>query len=82
MTKITDLLDERILFLDGAMGTMIQRHKLEEADYRGALAAGVDALLIDPMRRTPVPAAARLGSIFELEAQLGWTPSQSSPATP
>jgi 5-methyltetrahydrofolate--homocysteine methyltransferase len=35
MTKITDLLEERILFLDGAMGTMIQRHKLEEADYRG-----------------------------------------------
>jgi 5-methyltetrahydrofolate--homocysteine methyltransferase len=25
----------RILILDGAMGTMIQRHKLEEADYRG-----------------------------------------------
>jgi len=35
MTKITDLLDERILFLDGAMGTMIQRRQLEEADYRG-----------------------------------------------
>jgi len=35
MKKITNLLDERILFLDGAMGTMIQRHKLEEADYRG-----------------------------------------------
>ncbi|MGB5440884.1 MAG: methionine synthase [Gammaproteobacteria bacterium] len=35
MKKITELLDERILFLDGAMGTMIQRHKLEEADYRG-----------------------------------------------
>jgi 5-methyltetrahydrofolate--homocysteine methyltransferase len=29
------LLDERILILDGAMGTMIQRHGLEEADYRG-----------------------------------------------
>lgn len=29
------LLEERILILDGAMGTMIQRHKLEEADYRG-----------------------------------------------
>jgi len=28
-------LQERILILDGAMGTMIQRHKLEEADYRG-----------------------------------------------
>jgi 5-methyltetrahydrofolate--homocysteine methyltransferase len=32
---ITDLLDERILLLDGAMGSMIQRHRLEEADYRG-----------------------------------------------
>src|SRR5690348_1748837 len=26
---------ERILILDGAMGTMIQRHRLTEADYRG-----------------------------------------------
>lgn len=26
---------ERILIIDGAMGTMIQRHKLAEADYRG-----------------------------------------------
>lgn len=35
----TELLEaavkERILVLDGAMGTMIQRHKLEEEDYRG-----------------------------------------------
>jgi 5-methyltetrahydrofolate--homocysteine methyltransferase len=29
------LLEQRILVLDGAMGTMIQRHGLEEADYRG-----------------------------------------------
>ncbi len=29
------LLSERIVFLDGAMGTMIQRHRLGEADYRG-----------------------------------------------
>lgn len=29
------LLNERILMLDGAMGTMIQAYKLEEADYRG-----------------------------------------------
>jgi 5-methyltetrahydrofolate--homocysteine methyltransferase len=28
-------LAERILFLDGAMGTMIQKYKLEEKDYRG-----------------------------------------------
>ena len=26
---------ERILIIDGAMGTMIQRHKLDEADFRG-----------------------------------------------
>ena len=32
---IQSLLKERILFLDGAMGTMIQRHGLEEDDYRG-----------------------------------------------
>ena len=30
------LLSERILILDGAMGTMIQQYKLTEADYRGA----------------------------------------------
>src|SRR5438876_8414063 len=30
------LLRERIVVLDGAMGTMIQRYKLSEADYRGA----------------------------------------------
>ena len=29
------LLKERVLVLDGAMGTMIQRHKFTEADYRG-----------------------------------------------
>jgi 5-methyltetrahydrofolate--homocysteine methyltransferase len=28
-------LQERILILDGAMGTMIQRYSLEEADFRG-----------------------------------------------
>jgi 5-methyltetrahydrofolate--homocysteine methyltransferase len=28
-------LKQRILVIDGAMGTMIQRYKLEEADYRG-----------------------------------------------
>ena len=33
--ELKTLLAERILLLDGAMGTMIQRHKLGEADYRG-----------------------------------------------
>jgi 5-methyltetrahydrofolate--homocysteine methyltransferase len=32
---IRRLLAERILVLDGAMGTMIQRHKLDEAQFRG-----------------------------------------------
>ena len=32
---ISDILSERIVILDGAMGTMIQQHKLEESDYRG-----------------------------------------------
>ncbi|MFC4159816.1 methionine synthase [Chitinimonas lacunae] len=33
--RLTELLQQRILILDGGMGTMIQRHSLEEADYRG-----------------------------------------------
>ena len=32
---LNDILSERIVILDGAMGTMIQQHKLEESDYRG-----------------------------------------------
>ncbi len=35
MTDIRDILKRRILVLDGAMGTMIQQHKLEEEDFRG-----------------------------------------------
>ena len=34
---IRESLKERILVLDGAMGTMIQRYKLEEEDFRGEL---------------------------------------------
>jgi 5-methyltetrahydrofolate--homocysteine methyltransferase len=33
--ELQSLLTHRILILDGAMGTMIQQHKLVEADYRG-----------------------------------------------
>jgi len=33
--KIENLLKERILVIDGAMGTMIQRHTLTENDFRG-----------------------------------------------
>ena len=33
--KIENILKERILVLDGAMGTMIQKHTLTEEDFRG-----------------------------------------------
>jgi len=33
--QLNDLLQQRIVFLDGAMGTMIQGYDLAEADYRG-----------------------------------------------
>lgn len=33
--KIEDIIQKKILILDGAMGTMIQKHKLLEKDYRG-----------------------------------------------
>src|SRR6187431_1771562 len=34
-TLLDRLLSQRILVLDGAMGTMVQRHRLGEADFRG-----------------------------------------------
>lgn len=36
MATIEDLLKQRIVILDGAMGTMIQAYKLAEEDYRGS----------------------------------------------
>jgi 5-methyltetrahydrofolate--homocysteine methyltransferase len=35
MSSLRKQLKERILIIDGAMGTMIQQYKLSEADYRG-----------------------------------------------
>ena len=35
LDRLNALAQERVLILDGAMGTMIQRHKFTEADYRG-----------------------------------------------
>ena len=50
---LNQILDKRILVLDGAMGTMIQKHKLSEEDYRGtrfkdfhALVKGNNDLLV------------------------------------
>ncbi len=36
MPNIEEILEERILVLDGAMGTMLQRYKFTEEDFRGA----------------------------------------------
>ena len=35
-TALPELLKQRIVIIDGAMGTMIQRYKLSEADFRGS----------------------------------------------
>lgn len=43
-TKITDEIKKRVLVLDGAMGTMIQRYNLGEKDYRGSRFADVTNL--------------------------------------
>lgn len=43
--RLEALLGERILIIDGAMGTMIQNKKLEEADYRGERFANWDCSL-------------------------------------
>lgn len=40
MKDLRNILKERILILDGAMGTMIQSYKLEESDFRGKKFAG------------------------------------------
>lgn len=45
MKDIKDILKERILVLDGAMGTMIQRYKLEEEDFRKGWFEDHDKLL-------------------------------------
>jgi 5-methyltetrahydrofolate--homocysteine methyltransferase len=45
MCRITDELNQRILVLDGAMGTMIQRYKLSEEDFRGTVFTDSTVLL-------------------------------------
>ena len=49
VAQLEAALRQRILIIDGAMGTMIQRHRLSEADYRGQrFARGLDALQAQP----------------------------------
>jgi 5-methyltetrahydrofolate--homocysteine methyltransferase len=48
VARLEAALAQRILVIDGAMGTMIQRHELQESDYRGdRFAHGYDALFAE-----------------------------------
>ncbi|MGF1529880.1 MAG: vitamin B12 dependent-methionine synthase activation domain-containing protein [Puniceicoccaceae bacterium] len=40
--RLKELFEKRIVFLDGAMGTMIQQYKLEEADFRNSELEGIE----------------------------------------
>ena len=39
---LEEIVKERLVVLDGAMGTMIQKYGLSESDFRGSRYAGVD----------------------------------------
>ena len=45
MDRLDNIIKSRILVLDGAMGTMIQRYGLTEADFRGARFGGVAGMM-------------------------------------
>src|SRR5690348_15614031 len=48
VARLEAALAQRILVIDGAMGTMIQRHELQESDYRGdRFAHGYDVLFAE-----------------------------------
>ena len=62
LQALQQALKERILILDGGMGTMIQSYKLDEADYRGTRFAdwpsdvkGNNDLLLLTSRRSSLP---------------------------
>jgi methionine synthase I (cobalamin-dependent) len=50
---LPDILKHRIVILDGAMGTMIQRFKLTEAQYRGEGYRGPGMWLASASRTSP-----------------------------
>jgi 5-methyltetrahydrofolate--homocysteine methyltransferase len=62
---IHTLLKERILILDGAMGTMIQSYELEEEDYRGIRFAGHSVELSGAQQHTHGPHCSHCASFAE-----------------
>ncbi len=45
MSRIDTVVKDRILVLDGAMGTMIQQYGLAEEDFRGKRFAGAEIMM-------------------------------------
>ena len=53
---IPQLISQRILILDGAMGTMIQQYNLKEEDFRGERFAHIPGQLKQvPISSKPIP---------------------------
>jgi 5-methyltetrahydrofolate--homocysteine methyltransferase len=69
--KLRQLLRERILVLDGAMGTMIQRHKLEEEDYRGERFANIPQRVKGNNDLLSITQPAIVQSIYEAYLEAG-----------
>jgi len=77
--KLLNLLEERILVLDGAMGTMIQRHKLQEADYRGDAARLARKAADEYSAKTPDKPRFVAGSIGPTNKTLSLSPDVNNP---
>src|SRR5438094_827995 len=83
--RLERLLRERIVILDGAMGTMVQQHQLDERAYRGErfrqwrrdlkglLDGGADALLVETIFDT-LNAKAAFFAILKLFEECGIEP--------
>ena len=82
LQALSQALKERILILDGGMGTMIQSYKLEEADYRGARFAdwpsdvkgNNDLLLLSKPQ-----VIAEIEKASWMQAPTSWKPTPSTP---
>ena len=81
-TRLNELAGRRILILDGAMGTMIQGHGLQEADFRGELLARPSPGSQGQQRHPePDPARRHRGHLPGLPGRRGPTSSPPTPST-
>ncbi len=45
MNRLNDIIEERVLILDGAMGTVIQQYGLTEDDFRGERFTAIEGIM-------------------------------------